>query len=394
LNTQWRNECSLGAGLYAMSDPLWEAFAQAAWGTGRNSAGPITVPWPNAASANRGMMNAFTFALIKTRDFRMHDFALAALDHIDKNQPNNIRAAVRAIFASHGLTLAANGTQCTENRECASTYCDNGPGTSGTRLCLPRARTGLGTDPCTNDNQCASNLCFGVTRDAAGNWVPGTCVSPRALGETCIRNDQCASTYCDTGFNTANTNKCMPRGGAGQGSDPCTHDSQCASSRCAGLVRDAAGNWMPGTCLAQGDLGAACTNNAQCRSTYCDAGFNTANTNKCMPRGGAGQGSDPCTHDSQCASNSCAGLIRDSAGNWVPGSCVARGALGASCTNNIQCQSTYCDAGFNTANTNKCMPRGGTGQGNDPCTHNSQCASSNCNGLRLVNGVWQAGKCQ
>lgn len=247
-NTQWKNTCSLGPGLYAMSDPLWEAFAQAVWGTGRNSdASPITVPWPNAASANTGMVNAFTYALIKTKDFRMHNFAMTALDHINKNQPNNIATAVRAIFASHGLTLAANGKPCIENQECTSNWCDNGDGTQKTQLCMPAPRTGLGTDPCTHDNQCASNLCFGLTTNAAGNLVPGTCVAPRSLGATCIRNDQCASTYCDAGFNTANTNKCMPRGGTGQRGDLCTHNSQCVSSNCNGLTQ-VNRVWQPGRC--------------------------------------------------------------------------------------------------------------------------------------------------
>jgi len=246
VNTQWSNDC--GPGEYRMSDPLWEAFTQAVWGTGMNSGGsPITVPWPNAASANRGMMNAFTFALIKTRDFRMHDFAVTALDHIDKNQAPNIATAIRAIFTSHGMTLAANGKQCIENRECSSNYCDNGDGTSRTRLCMPAARTGLGTDPCTHDNQCASNSCAGLTRDAAGNWVPGMCVAQGALGASCTTNTQCRSTYCDAGFNTANTNKCMPRGGTGQHGDLCTHNSQCASSNCNGLTQ-VNRVWQPGRC--------------------------------------------------------------------------------------------------------------------------------------------------
>lgn len=318
-NTQWSNDC--GPGEYRMSDPLWEAFAQSVWGTGTDPArSPITVPWPSAASANTGMANAFTFALLKIRDFRMHDFALAALDHVDKNQAPAIATAIRAIFASHGLTLAANGKQCIENRECLSGYCDNGEGTSRTRLCMPAARTGLDTDPCTDHNQCASNLCFGLTRNAAGDWVPGRCVAPRALGATCIANDQCGSTYCDTGLNTANTNKCMPRGGTGQDGDLCTHDRQCASNGCAGLTRNGAGDWVPGHCVAQGALGASCSTNAQCRSTYCDAGFNTANTNKCMPRGGTGQGGDPCTHNSQCASSRCDGLTQVG-GAWQPGRC-------------------------------------------------------------------------
>jgi hypothetical protein len=246
LNTQWSNDC--GPGEYAMSDPLWQAFAQAVWGTGTNSGGsPITVPWSNAASANIGMMNAFTYALIKVRDFRMHDFAVAALDHIDKNQPNNIATRVRAIFATHGLTPGALGKPCIENQECASIYCDNGDGTSKTRLCMPRGGTGQGNDPCSNDNQCASNSCAGLTRDSAGNWVPGKCVGQGALGASCNNNAQCQSTYCDTGFNTANTNKCMPRGGTGRGGDFCTHNTQCTSGNCNGLTL-VNGVWQPGRC--------------------------------------------------------------------------------------------------------------------------------------------------
>lgn len=246
LNTQWSNDC--GPGEYAMSDPLWEAFAQAVWGTGRAANGSIvSVPWRDAATANSGVANAFTYALAKTKDFRMHDFAVAALDYIDKNQPQNVALAVRAIFGGHLLTLAANGTQCIENQECASNYCDNGEGTSRTRLCMPAARTGTGTDPCTHDNQCASNSCAGLARNAAGAWVPGTCVAQGALGATCSNNAQCASTYCDAGFNTANTNKCMPRGREGKTGDLCSHNSQCASSNCNGLTL-VNGKWQPGRC--------------------------------------------------------------------------------------------------------------------------------------------------
>lgn len=236
LNKQWQNStCTIGPGVYSMSDPLWEAFTQAAWGTMNAGGSPIIVPWPNAASANRGMMNAFIFALINTRDFRMHEFALTALNHIDKNQAPNIATAVRAIFARHGLTWAANGKPCIENQECASNWCDNGDGTQKTRLCMPAPRTGLGGDLCTHDNQCAANLCFGITTNA-GKLVPGTCVAPRPLGATCNRNEQCASTYCDAGPNTGNSNKCMPLGGTGRRDDPCTHNTQCASSNCSGMT--------------------------------------------------------------------------------------------------------------------------------------------------------------
>lgn len=45
----------------------------------------------------------------------------------------------------------------------------------------------------------------------------------------------------------------------------------------------------------------------------------------------------------------------------------APGGLGEGCASNGDCKSWCCDRGFNTANTNRCMPRGGTGAANDPC---------------------------
>jgi hypothetical protein len=291
--------------------------------------------------------------------------------------------------------MNSNGEPCIENQECLSNYCDNGENTSRTRLCLPSGGTGQGGEPCTNNNQCVTNICSGASQNAVGGWVPGACTGQGPLGASCNSNNQCASTYCDGGFNTAQTNKCMPRGGQGQENDLCTHNTQCASNNCAGLTRDGAGNWMPGQCMAQRPLGVSCNTNAQCTSMYCDAGFNTANTNLCMPRGNAGQGNDPCSHSSQCASGACAGLSRDANGNWLPGRCVALGALGASCNTNAQCTSTYCDAGFNTAQTNKCMPRGGEGQAGDLCTHNTQCASADCRNLtRGGDGHWIPGSCR
>lgn len=247
LNSQWSNDC--GRGEYVMSDPLWEAFTQAVWGTRKNSDGTSTiVPWPNAANANTTMANAFTFALLKIKDFRMHDFAVTALNHIDRNQTNEIAKGIRSIFAGHGLVLAANGKQCIENQECSSNNCDNGEGTAGTRLCMPRGGTGQDNDPCTHDTQCASGGCAGLVRNMDGSWIPGNCVAQGSLGAPCNTNTQCRSTYCDAGYNTANTNKCMPRGRTGVGGDLCSHDSQCASSNCNGLMQ-VGGDWLPGRCI-------------------------------------------------------------------------------------------------------------------------------------------------
>jgi hypothetical protein len=320
LNTQWSNDCT--GGEYVMSNPLWEAFTQAVWGIGMDKTGaPVTVPWPDAATANTAVADAFTYALLTVKDFRMHDFAVATVTHIGKLQPAGIAGPVETIFAGHGLTMNRTGEPCIENQECLSNYCDNGENTSRTRLCLPAGSTGQGGDPCTNNNQCATTICSGASQNATGNWVPGACTGQGALGAGCNSNNQCVSTYCDAGFNTANTNRCMPRGTTGQDNDPCSHSSQCASGACAGLSRDANGNWVPGRCVAQGALGASCKTNSQCTSTYCDAGFNTAQTNKCMPRGGEGRAGDQCTHNTQCASADCRNLTQGADGNWIPGSC-------------------------------------------------------------------------
>lgn len=69
--------------------------------------------------------------------------------------------------------------------------------------------------------------------------------------------------------------------------------------------------------------------------------------------------------------------------------------LGAACSGqNCDCASTYCDAGHNTKQTNLCMPRGGKGLPNDPCTDNTQCTSGTCNNLRDVDRRWIPGQCR
>lgn len=66
-----------------MSSPLWEASAQAVWGIGLDKiAALVTVPWPDATPANTAMADAFTYALLTVKDFRMHDFAVAAVTYI------------------------------------------------------------------------------------------------------------------------------------------------------------------------------------------------------------------------------------------------------------------------------------------------------------------------
>jgi hypothetical protein len=213
-------------------------------------------------------------------------------------------------------------SECSANSQCASGYCDTGDGTSKTNKCLPRGGTGGTGDLCSNSNQCGSGRCDGLSKDDYGQWILGRCsASAGPLAATCSNNSECASDYCDTGDGTSKTNECMPKGGIGMLNDPCSNSNQCASRACGGLSQDGYGNWHPGKCSTPGSLGATCSGNSDCRSTYCDAGDGTSKTNKCMPRGGTGHPNDPCSNNNQCINKTCNGLKTDSSGNWVSGVC-------------------------------------------------------------------------
>jgi hypothetical protein len=72
------------------------------------------------------------------------------------------------------------GAPCTTSYACASGYCDTGPNTRQTNLCMPRGNTGQKGDPCTADNQCSNSIplkCMdGLQQNANGSWQPGHCI--------------------------------------------------------------------------------------------------------------------------------------------------------------------------------------------------------------------------
>ena len=280
------------------------------------------------------------------------------------------------------------GDYCFGNAQCETGYCDAGDGTSKTNRCMPN-RDGQTGQICSHDNQCASLNCSGLSNLAAA--VPGTCAPKRALGVSCSANGQCSSSYCDAGWGTSKTYRCMPLRD-GQNGDICSHDNQCASLNCGGLMQNNVGEWVPGACAGKRALGAGCSANSQCGSAYCDAGDGTSKTNRCMPNTN-GRDGDICSHDNQCASLNCGGLTQNSAGAWVPGACADKRALGAACSGNSQCSSAYCDAGWGTSKTNRCMPNR-NGSNGDICSNDNQCVSVVCAGLRTdSSGNWIPGAC-
>lgn len=275
------------------------------------------------------------------------------------------------------------GKICTSHGDCRSGYCDSGPNTGGTNLCMPRGREGLIGDRCTHETQCASGHCADLISNSNG-LLPGSCAVALAVGEMCTNNDHCASRNCDRGDRTGNTNRCMPSLGRGLPAEMCSRDNQCATSHCAGVHRNAANEWQPGQCVNKAPVSFSCTANEQCVSGWCDQGWSTGNTNLCMHPPGTAANGQACTQPSQCASNLCT-ATRDSYNRLQPGLCFGPKPLIFSCSGNHECQSTYCDAGPNTGNTNRCMPRGGEGLMNDPCSDDTQCASRQCSGL-MKNG--------
>jgi hypothetical protein len=282
------------------------------------------------------------------------------------------------------------GEYCFSHPQCASGYCDAGDGTSKTQLCMPN-RNGVTGDICSRDDQCASLNCGGLAPAAGGGWQPGHCSASatKPLGDSCFGHGQCASGYCDGGLGTSNTWRCLPNrdGLPGQ---ICSHDNQCASLNCSGLSSTAAAGL--GTCAARRGLGVACLAHNQCASGYCDGGPGTSSTWRCMPLGN-GRIGDICSHDNQCTSAVCAGLRKDGTGAWVPGACAAKKALRDQCSQHYQCASGYCDAGWNTSQTELCMPNG-DGRSNDPCSQHNQCTSRVCAGVQWNGTGWNPGTCQ
>jgi hypothetical protein len=216
-------------------------------------------------------------------------------------------------------------------------------------------------------------------------------MAPMPAGVDCTTNQGCASGYCDRGDGTSKTGKCVPGPEAGAIGEFCSHDHQCRTLNCGGLVF-VNGAWQGGTCASKVAIGGSCTQHGQCASGNCDAGWSTSQTNICVPAPGTGAGGQPCAKHAHCRSGLCTGMTRNAAGGWNPGTCSNQAGLKAPCSNHGDCASGNCDAGWNSSQTNTCMPNGNGARG-DPCTQHKHCASQVCSGVTASGNRWLPGTC-
>ncbi len=226
------------------------------------------------------------------------------------------------------------GGHCVVDGDCRSgLLC--GTSTILTTAIVPANSKPICTKPCCTSAECGAGfVCFAggtggnycVSADRADRSPPST--GGRVGGQACTTHTQCRSGLCTGG-------RCV---------DTCCEPSQCASgSTCRVGTVDAHTAWI---CAAPNggsakDLTLQCSGNADCKNDNCVQPF-SANT-RCTPT---------CCSAADCTAlgftnNVCA---YGGAGNdqlkWCYEPNVSRGArdLGATCTDNGQCKSRYCDS--------------------------------------------------
>jgi hypothetical protein len=213
--------------------------------------------------------------------------------------------------------------------------------------------TAAGGEPCIIDEECISQECtggvVGMTCQAGtclGDTPPAT--EPAEIGMPCTSLGGCVvGAYCDP------SDRCAELKDSGvlcNTDDECGYGLGCTGSTgtrtcetlpakgeaCpAGVCRDFGNYCAPasGTCQQVGLPGSPCNQQgAQCSPYYtCDTGNGT-----CKQGGAVGE---PCSSQARCFS---AGTYCDSAAAFT---CAPTRANGATCTQDIQCESDNCDPG-------------------------------------------------
>jgi len=232
------------------------------------------------------------------------------------------------------------GEPCAEDRECSNYSCD--PTTL--RCGLPDGQ------PCNDDDDCQSNSC--------DSYYTDTCLPSQALGESCGRDEECASGRCYGGI-------CVVY---------CYSDEQCAVGEYC--------DWNNDVCRPPGEDGSSCDWDEHCLSGWCspndvcgtkpEIGDPCSGYGSCYPRGYCGpdgvcvakagpyqpcSGYDGCLDPYICLDGRC---------RPIPLTC-APAQPGAMCTFLMVCaEGAYCDQ----MDEFTCKPRKGEGQ---DCMRGEEC---------------------
>jgi hypothetical protein len=159
------------------------------------------------------------------------------------------------------------GAPCAATTDCASLICD-----AGTFTCFPSWNDAL----CVTDLDCISTSCktvdsaevcvplelgneclismqcpTGAYCDTATATPPFVCTATLPDGNACTYNDECTSSYCDTG----GTGQCAPK----PNGEFCNSGTECSSTYCVNTV-----------CV--GGIGDTCSVAAECQSNVCESG--------------------------------------------------------------------------------------------------------------------------
>jgi hypothetical protein len=282
-----------------------------------------------------------------------------------------LRMPVLAGLLGFGFLLAGSGPAAGDSKlpigqpckiagDCQSGIC--GAWDAGKKACLPPDKSSPVTGPCATSAHC---------QDAAAMCVKHQCTLPLKLGEPCLANGECKSAFCDRGLGSGGTGKCVPAAGTGQTNDYCSQEAHCKTKLCTN-----------NKCEAKHPAGGVCRYNESCTTGFCElttvtpSGAANQAINqavnawfKCVPQAGQGTKGQYCTNHNQCAANQC-----------ISSACLAKSSLGGPCAGggNKQCASGYCDAGSGSGNTNKCVPKNGSGTTGDYCSKPSHCATNLC----------------
>ena len=252
-------------------------------------------------------------------------------------------------------------------------------------MTTPDAGTG-GTlpigEPCTQNGQCLSNQCRIL------GFPSGYCT------QTCTSDAQCgAGATC--GFDPSNSNariclKTCPQGGSTGGCRPgyvCESRATPSTSSAAACVPGCTSPATCGSATTCDTRGFCCGANgyACCNGNSCEAGLGCDGDGYCKPM--LGNIGAACTQNAQCQSNNC--LPQQSGGAWSGGVCTQNCSASMQCPQGSRCadalsqdiclQSCSSPGGQSTCRSGYVCDKGWSGAGAVcmyACTAASQCGSN------------------